>query len=97
MQQHHTAPVSSWLRFRDVSVRLHGKLFLRGLDWSAAPGEQWAVLGPNGAGKSVLAQLIARALHPASGELTLAADITPARIAWVSVASAAVEVPWALM
>ena len=46
MQQHHTAPVSSWLRFRDVSVRLHGKLFLRGLDWSAAPGEQWAVLGP---------------------------------------------------
>ena len=84
MQQHHTAPVSSWLRFRDVSVRLHGKLFLRGLDWSAAPGEQWAVLGPNGAGKTVLAQLIARALHPASGELTLAADLTPARIAWVS-------------
>ncbi|MBK9469506.1 MAG: ATP-binding cassette domain-containing protein [Gammaproteobacteria bacterium] len=84
MQQHHTGPGASWLRLRDVSVRLHGKLFLRGFDWSAAPGEQWAVLGPNGAGKTLLAQLIAGALHPASGELELAADITPARIAWVS-------------
>ena len=83
MQQHHTGPGASWLRLRDVSVRLHGRLFLRGFDWSAAPGEQWAVLGPNGAGKTVLAQLIAGALHPASGELELAADITPARIAWV--------------
>ena len=84
MQQHHTGPAAPWLSFRDVSVRLHGRLFLRGFDWSAAPGEQWAVLGPNGAGKTVLAQLIAGALHPASGELELAADITPARIAWVS-------------
>jgi molybdate transport system ATP-binding protein len=84
MQHQHDGSAAPWLRFRDVAVRLHGKLFLRGFDWSAAPGEQWAVLGPNGAGKSVLAQLLAGALHPASGELTLADDIAPARIAWVS-------------
>ena len=84
MQHHHTGADAPWLRLREVSVRLHGRLFLRGFDWSAAPGEQWAVLGPNGAGKTVLAQLIAGTLHPASGELTLAEDIVPARIAWVS-------------
>jgi molybdate transport system ATP-binding protein len=84
MQQHHSRAGTPWLRLRDVSVRLHGKLFLRGFDWSAAPGEQWAVLGPNGAGKTLLAQLIAGALHPASGELGLAGDITRAGIARVS-------------
>ncbi len=44
---------------------------LRGLDIRIAPGEQVAVIGPSGAGKTTLMQVLACALRPAAGRLTL--------------------------
>ncbi|MCB1631300.1 MAG: ATP-binding cassette domain-containing protein [Pseudomonadales bacterium] len=74
----------AWLALERVSLRLHGRLFLRDFSWQAHHGEQWAVLGPNGAGKTVLARLIGNELQPAGGTLYRAPAITPQTTAWVS-------------
>lgn len=44
---------------------------IAGLSLSAVRGEQIAVIGPSGAGKTTLLQMLALALKPASGHLTL--------------------------
>ena len=44
---------------------------LEGIDWSAGPGEQWAVLGPNGAGKSTLLDIAAGMRHPSRGTVEI--------------------------
>jgi phosphonate transport system ATP-binding protein len=44
---------------------------LRGLDLHIASGEQVAVIGPSGAGKTTLLQVLACALPPTQGSLTL--------------------------
>ena len=44
---------------------------LSDIDWSAGPGEQWAVLGPNGAGKSTLLDIAAGMRHPSRGEVRI--------------------------
>ncbi|MDM7942272.1 MAG: ATP-binding cassette domain-containing protein [Hydrogenophaga sp.] len=44
---------------------------LRSLDLQIASGEQVAVIGPSGAGKTTLLQVMACALPPSSGQLTL--------------------------
>jgi ABC-type multidrug transport system ATPase subunit len=59
-----------------LSAERIGKRFglneaLRGVSFSAAPGERLAVIGPNGAGKTTLLQILAGALEPDDGELEL--------------------------
>jgi iron complex transport system ATP-binding protein len=44
---------------------------LSDVDWSAGPGEQWAVLGPNGAGKSTLLDIAAGMRHPSRGAVRI--------------------------
>ena len=44
---------------------------LTDVDWTVAPGEQWAVLGPNGAGKSTLLDVAAGMRHPSRGEVAI--------------------------
>lgn len=44
---------------------------LQGLDLRLAAGEQVAVIGPSGAGKTTLLHLLACALRPSGGDLTL--------------------------
>ena len=44
-----------------------GRTVLRGLDWTIAPGQAWAVLGDNGAGKSTLLSLLTAELWPQPG------------------------------
>jgi iron complex transport system ATP-binding protein len=50
-----------------------GVLFpiLEGIDWTAGPGEQWAVLGANGAGKTTLLDVAAGMRHPTRGEVRI--------------------------
>jgi molybdate transport system ATP-binding protein len=71
-----------YARLRDASLRIDGRLFLRGLDLELRAGEQWAVLGPNGAGKTVLAELIAGRRGTAGGERWL--DPRIEHIGWLS-------------
>jgi ABC-2 type transport system ATP-binding protein len=44
---------------------------LREVTFSAAPGELLAIIGPNGAGKTTLLQILAGALEPTSGRVSL--------------------------
>lgn len=52
--------------------RYGGKLVLRGLDYSVAPGEFVALLGPNGAGKSTFLRILASLARPTFGTLNVA-------------------------
>ena len=63
MQQHHTGPGASWLRLRDVSVRLHGRLFLRGF-----------VASPDGT-RMAHAELTGGAADPEALGLQLASEL----------------------
>ncbi len=54
----------------DVRLRQRQPI-LAGIDWTVAPGEQWAVLGPNGAGKSTLLDVAAGMRHPSRGEVRI--------------------------
>ena len=78
-----SAPLRAGLRLRR-SPRLTGvtvwewdarlrqrQPILSDIDWSAGPGEQWAVLGPNGAGKSTLLDIAAGMRHPSRGEVRI--------------------------
>jgi ABC-2 type transport system ATP-binding protein len=58
-----------------VEKRRRGGLALRGVDFTAGPGEFIALLGPNGAGKSTLIEMITGLLRPDAGRiLTLGRD-----------------------
>jgi len=60
-----------------VSLRYRrGREALRDLTWQLADGARVVLLGPNGAGKSTLMALLAGALEPSSGTITL--DGSPA-------------------
>lgn len=60
------------------------KPVLRGVEFSAAPGETVAVVGPTGAGKSSIASLLLRLYDPDEGRVTLdGADLRELPLAWL--------------
>jgi ABC-2 type transport system ATP-binding protein len=62
-----------------VSKRYGDRTALREVSFEARRGELVAVIGPNGAGKTTLLQILAGALTPTSGRVSL----PPARVGWV--------------
>jgi iron complex transport system ATP-binding protein len=84
----------------DVTVVRGGNLLLRNVDWRIETGQRWVVLGPNGAGKTTLLQVLAGAIAPGRGSVSLLGeplevadldDLLP-RVGWAS-ASLAEGVP----
>lgn len=57
------------LAFREVVVRLGGRIILDRVSLSVAAGETVALLGPSGAGKTTLLRLALGFLRPVSGEV----------------------------
>jgi iron complex transport system ATP-binding protein len=54
-----------------ITVRLGGRELLHGVSLALAPGSFTALLGPNGAGKTTLLRVLAGALLPDAGQVTL--------------------------
>ena len=71
-----TAPA---LRAEDVSKSYGDRRALQGVSFTAAAGERIAVIGPNGAGKTTLLQILAGALRPSGGSVSLEAG----SVGWV--------------
>lgn len=59
------------LTFTGVDVVRGEAVVLRGVDWSVADRECWAVLGPNGSGKTTMLQLASGYLHPTRGSVDI--------------------------
>ena len=65
------------MRAESISKRYGARDALRDVTFSVADGEKVAVIGPNGAGKTTLLQILAGALAPSAGEVTVG------RVGWV--------------
>ncbi len=59
------------LQARAIVKRYGRQVALRGVDFSAGPGELVAVIGPNGAGKTTLLSILAGIVDPDEGEVHL--------------------------
>jgi ABC-2 type transport system ATP-binding protein len=59
------------LRAEALSKAYGDRRALQGVSFSAAPGELVAIIGPNGAGKTTLLQILAGALAPTAGRVSL--------------------------
>src|SRR5215212_4215058 len=59
------------LRAESLSKAYGDRRALEAVSFSAAPGELIAVIGPNGAGKTTLLQILAGALAPTAGSVSL--------------------------
>jgi ABC-2 type transport system ATP-binding protein len=63
-----------------LSKSFDGRAALRGVSFSARPGELLAVIGPNGAGKTTLLSILAGIRRPDSGAVTSASE---SEVGWV--------------
>jgi iron complex transport system ATP-binding protein len=79
-----------------VTVRRGRATLLHPTTWTLRDGERWVVIGANGAGKSTLLQVLAGAVRPSSGAVSLLGeslddadldDLLP-RVGWASAALA---------
>jgi len=59
------------LEARRLVKRYGAREALRGIDFSARPGERIAIIGPNGAGKTTLLSILSGTVRPDGGELNL--------------------------
>jgi ABC-2 type transport system ATP-binding protein len=64
---------------KGVGKRYGARTALREVSFEAHPGELVAVIGPNGAGKTTLLQILAGALAPTQGDVSLPPD----EVGWV--------------
>ena len=64
---------------RELTKRFGERTALRGVSFTAAPGELVAVIGPNGAGKTTLLSILAGIQRPDGGEVTR----DPREVGWV--------------
>ena len=60
-----------FLQMRGIRKSYDGTQALRGVDFSAAPGEVHAIVGENGAGKTTLVKVLAGAVERNAGEVLL--------------------------
>jgi ABC-2 type transport system ATP-binding protein len=70
-QAQRSAPAEPALAARDISKSYGRQVALRGVGFSASPGELLAVIGPNGAGKTTLLSILAGIIEPDRGEVRL--------------------------
>ena len=65
------------LQLRDVAIRFGGVKAVDGVSIAVAPADFVGLIGPNGAGKTTLIRIVAGALRPERGSITLGgADLT---------------------
>jgi ATP-binding cassette subfamily B protein len=70
-----TAPFQlGTLRVRNVGLQKEGRVILRAVNLTIAPGDHVAVNGPSGSGKSTLATLLLRFYDPESGTISMGDD-----------------------
>ncbi|WP_051362510.1 sugar ABC transporter ATP-binding protein [Amycolatopsis thermoflava] len=72
--------VDALVQLSDITVRFAGITALDGVDFDLGVGEVRALLGENGAGKSTLGKVLAGAIRPSSGKVSVAGeelDFTP--------------------
>jgi ABC-2 type transport system ATP-binding protein len=67
------------LRAEALSKTYGARRALQDVSFDAAPGELLAIIGPNGAGKTTLLQILAGALAPTTGRVSL----DPRQVGWV--------------
>jgi len=67
------------MRADSISKRYGTRDALRSVTFEVADGEKVAIIGPNGAGKTTLLQILAGALEPTAGSVSL----SPEAVGWV--------------
>ncbi len=58
------------IELEGIHLRRGGKEILRGIDWTVAEGERWALLGANGSGKTTLLKVITGYEWPTEGRVS---------------------------
>ena len=64
-------PATTGIAFEDVHLSYGGHAVLRGLTFTAEPGQTTAIVGPSGAGKSTVFNLLTRMVDPATGRIAI--------------------------